>query len=200
MDMKTRVISFFCDVDNSTYYSEKAIEFNNKCCSLNIIHEVNQIESQGNWMLNCLSKPKFIITKLEQYKSPLIWMDIDTIIKQSFKDFDDCDCDVGFIRATDEMISIKASPIYFNYTKNSIELINDWINICEKAKINNTVELDHDALRYSVLPKHKDKLKIKTLSEQYFRQYLLNIEAPYSIKPNYIYNQIAETNKNRIPL
>lgn len=196
--MKTLIISFYCDIDSNNYYTTKALEFKNNCSSLNIINDVDCIVSQGNWMLNCLSKPKFIINKLHQYKCPIIWVDIDTILKQSFSDFDDCDCDVGFIRATDQMISIKASPIYFNYTQNSINLINDWVNVCENAKLNNLIELDHDALRYSVLPRHKDQLKIKVLSEQYFKQYLLNVEAPYSIKPDNIYNEIAKINRNRI--
>lgn len=195
--MITKIISFYSDIGDNTYYSDNAIKFKTQCEILNISYDIEEIQSHQNWMLNCLNKPKFIMDKINKYRCPIIWMDIDTILINAFSEFDNCDCDIGFIIATEKLISIKASPIYFNYTNNSIKLIQDWLNICENAQKNNLIELDHDALRYDVLLKHKDQLQMKILSEKYFQKYLLNQEAPYSLKPNNIYNKIANINNQR---
>lgn len=165
--MNTKLISFYCDIENKTYYSDCAKKLINACKMFNVSCDIEQIESSNNYMINCLRKPKFILNKLEHYKCPLIWMDADTEFRQPFNDFDNCDADLGFCSHTGNIEGIKASPVYFNYTQKCLSLVKDWVEICEDAIANNKFDLDHDALKHKVIPKYNGNIKIKILSENY---------------------------------
>ena len=52
--METLVISYFCDVDGKTYYSDHAKRFHGECQKFHIPHEISNIVSQGNYQQNCL--------------------------------------------------------------------------------------------------------------------------------------------------
>jgi len=62
--MQTLVISYFCDVDGRTYYTDHAKRFKEECESFGIPYSIDHLESQGSYQNNCLIKPKFIYKKL----------------------------------------------------------------------------------------------------------------------------------------
>ena len=165
--MKTRIISFYSDFEQNKYYETRANLLKQKCIHFNILHDIVNLESRGSYMLNCLMKPKFIKNMMEKYKEPLIWIDCDTELRQPFSIFDNVEEDIGFATHTGTVEGIKASPIYFNYNKNFNFIIDAWIEQCENGLLNNNYELDHDALKHSVIPKIHDKIKIFLIKENY---------------------------------
>jgi hypothetical protein len=80
--MQTQVISYFCDVDERTYYSDHAKRFIEECTRFSMPYDVVHLESQGSYQSNCLIKPSFIYSKLMEHKKPLMWLDIDTYISK----------------------------------------------------------------------------------------------------------------------
>ena len=78
--MQTLVISYFCDVDGKTYYTDHAKRFQDECRTFGIPYSIDQLESQGSYQKNCLIKPKFIYKKLIENQKPVLWLDIDTFI------------------------------------------------------------------------------------------------------------------------
>ena len=155
--MKTKIISFYADLDKNTYYSDHARRLQETCIRFNISNDIVNLPSRGSYMLNCLAKPRFIKEMMKTHNCPLIWMDCDTNLKQPFTIFDDIKEDIGFATHTGSISGIKASPIFFNNTSNFTMIIDEWILACEEGLSSNGVELDHDALKHIVLPKiHKD--------------------------------------------
>jgi len=165
--MKTKIISFYSDLNGDNYYSNSAFKLQKMCDLFNIDYAIEELQSKGSYMLNCLQKPLFIKNMMEKYKCPLIWMDCDTNLLEPFDAFDDISEDIGFASHTGDIQGIKASPIYFNNTSNFNLIIDTWIRACEEGLRTNGVELDHDALKHVVLPQLKNNISVFIIEKNY---------------------------------
>jgi hypothetical protein len=202
--MKIKVISFYCDIENRTYYSDCSKNLKEKLDFFNINHEIKEIQSTGDYMLNCLKKPGFILDELLKNKCAVLWMDIDTDFRCPFSHFDEYNYDVGFCSDTGTIEGVKASPVAFNYTKNSIVFLERWKEECIKATNEKRVELDHDAIKYIILPELNGKIKIKILTENYIDfyngKYIKScLSRDFSTKRR-VHKKIQEINKYRVTL
>jgi hypothetical protein len=172
--MKTEIVSFYADVDGRTYYSDHAIRLMENCKRLNIPHDIRKLKSRGEYRLNCLIKPKFILAVMEEKKKPFVWMDVDSIIHQELTAYDELEdkCDVAFAyQAIPPNVPIqlpKASPIYLNYTPIAIEFIKFWVDKCEEnEKTSGQKVFDHEILMRQVLPEYLPKLRIGVFGINY---------------------------------
>lgn len=172
--MKTEIVSFYCDIDNRTYYSDHARRLRINCNENNIPHDIRELPSRGEYRLNCLAKPKFILSIMEEKKKPFVWLDVDSKIHAELLVFDEMETktDVAFAYSgypPDVDIRYpKASPIYINQTKNVYEFIKYWIHRCEVNETNQGKKLfDHEILMYEVLPVFLPKIKIGMLDISY---------------------------------
>lgn len=198
--MKTRIISFYADINNNNYYSNKAKDLIQKCKNFNLSFDIQELKSAGSYMLNCLMKPSFIKGMMKKYNEPLIWMDCDTDFKYPFEDFDNIDHDLGFTSHTGNISGIKASPLYFKNGDKFNLIIDLWIQACEDGLNKNNYELDHDALKHTVLPKiHKD-ISIFIINKNYNDycngKYISNGNS-YQPDKKEIHRKIQEINKKR---
>ena len=66
--MKTELISFYCDVGDCTYYSDHAFRIKEECFRLKLSHDFRKVRSENDYRLNCLRKPKYILSMLEEKK------------------------------------------------------------------------------------------------------------------------------------
>lgn len=172
--MKTEVVSFYCDVDNRTYYSDHSRRLRINCNENNIPHDVRELPSRGEYRLNCLAKPKFILDVLEEKKKPFIWLDVDSKIHAELSVFDDLEdkCDIAFayegFPPKVNPSTPKASPIYVTYKPIVIEFLNFWIAKCEEnIKTSGRKVFDHEILMFDVLPNYIQKLKMGMLNKAY---------------------------------
>jgi hypothetical protein len=172
--MKTEIVSFYCDIDDRTYYSDHARRFRINCNENNIPHDIRELPSRGEYRLNCLAKPKFILDIFQEKKKPFVWMDVDSLIHNELSVFDEMEgkVDLGFAYqlanpSTDPRFP-KASPIYFSYNELVEEFIKYWIEQCEEnEKGNGQKVFDHEILMGVVLPKFMNKLKLGCLPINY---------------------------------
>jgi len=173
--MKTELISFYSDIGTDTYYSDHAVRLKLQCESLNIPTDFRPLESKNDYRLNCLSKPKFILSMLEEKKKSLVWMDIDTEIHKELTVFDDIDegpGDLGFAYTAMNQSQInpyhpKASPIFLKYNESVLNFLNVWINECQKSIEKNESFFDHELLMFRVLPFMQNKIKVACLPIEY---------------------------------
>lgn len=149
--MTPMVISYYSDFSDNKYYENFANILIGKCKGFNLIYDINELQSRGNYGVNCLMKPEFILSKIKQYKKPLIWMDCDTNFREPFPHFNEVKEDIGMATHSGELDGIKASPLYFNYTKGAFRIIREWVVHCRACYDKGIVELDHDALKHYVL-------------------------------------------------
>jgi len=172
--MKTEIISFYCDIDNRTYYSDHARRFRINCNENNIPHDVRELKSRGEYRLNCLAKPKFILDILNEKKKPIVWMDVDSIIHNELSVFDTLQdkCDMAFAyQSIDPSKSIntpKASPIYVTYSPIVLEFLSYWVERCEENLRDQTIKVfDHEILMFHVLPVFLPRMRIAALPINY---------------------------------
>jgi hypothetical protein len=172
--MKTEIVSFYCDIDNRTYYSDHARRLRINCNENNIPHDVRELPSRGEYRLNCLAKPKFILSVLQEKQRPFVWMDVDSRIHAELKVFDDLEgkCDLAFAYqgnppGVNPNIP-KASPIYITYSQIVIDFLKYWIERCEFNEKNTAQKVfDHEILMGEVLPLFVPKIRLAMLGHAY---------------------------------
>ena len=168
--MQTQVISYFCDVDDKTYYSDHAKRFIEECTRFSLPYDVVHLESQGSYQSNCLIKPSFIYSKLMEHKKPLMWLDIDTYICKppiAFENLSTLGVNIA-VASTDvnNLVRIKASPIWFNYNVDTLQFVKTWIDECQKVKAAKGNLFDHETFLHC-LGKYLKEKKIAILGEEY---------------------------------
>jgi len=82
-----KLISFYCDVDKTTYYSDKAIELKSKCEKIGVDHLIIEKKFGDTWIDNVKAKPIFLRQMLETLNEDFIWLDVDADILKKV-DFD----------------------------------------------------------------------------------------------------------------
>jgi hypothetical protein len=172
--MKTEVVSFYADIDGRTYYSDHSRRLRINCNENNIPHDIRELPSRGEYRLNCLAKPKFLLSILEEKKKPFIWLDVDSLIHAELTVFDElgAKCDVAFAyQGFPPQVNVnhpKASPIYLTYKPIVIEFLKFWIDRCEFNELNHgTKVFDHEILMGAVLPTYASKMQIGMLGMPY---------------------------------
>ena len=172
--MQTEIVSFYCDIDDRTYYSDHARRFRINCNENDIPHDIRELKSRGEYRLNCLAKPKFILDILLEKKKPFVWMDVDSIIHNELSVFDELEdkCDIAFAyQGLPPHINYnlpKASPIYFTYRDIVIEFLKYWIDQCEENERTSGVKVfDHEILMARVFPEFSPRLRIGALGINY---------------------------------
>jgi|TARA_Y100000034_G_scaffold136704_1_gene215044 hypothetical protein len=166
--MKTPLISFYSDIEETTYYSEHASRIIKECEELEIPYDIQKKESLGSYQLNCLSKPQYILDKMEELNCPVLWMDIDSKIHKPLDIYDDFDESVDVIVATanGRLSGMKASPLYFGNTEKSKEFIKAWISTTKDILENGVGVFDHEPL-FSLIPMFINKMNIQYVGPQY---------------------------------
>jgi len=155
------IISFYSDPINSNYYMQNYKRLKTELDTISLPYHIEHLQTQKNYMENCLQKPRFILEKIQQLNTPVLWMDIDCIIKEFPHDFINNDYDICVSirerRVTKEIIP-ESCFVYFNNTKESINFIEDWVTASERA----TRDLDHLIMidLYNYYKKYKT-IKIK---------------------------------------
>jgi hypothetical protein len=152
--MKTPLVTFFADVDGRTYYSDHAKRFIKNCRDLDMPFILRELKSKGDYRMNCLSKPKFILDMMMEINVPFVWMDVDSIMHKQLNVFDDLvpNCDIGMAfpkipTKDDPSIALpKASPIFINNTAAAIQFVRDWVDMADQVKKQGTPIFDHEIL------------------------------------------------------
>ena len=145
-NMSYKVISFHTEPHSaSTYYTKCAQKFKENCVNIGVDHEIDQVPSRGDYYKNTRFKPKYILNKLNELKTDVLWVDIDCEIVKLPNIPDD---NIVFVGRNDSRLSrhlmVHSYAIYFKYCESNISFINDWIKKCDhptQRKVG-----DHDLL------------------------------------------------------
>jgi hypothetical protein len=161
-------ISFVSDPIGSNFYSSRVPSLLSKLVDLGYDYIIRQYPSDRHYFQNCCFKPVFIKEIMEKYDKNLVWIDGDTNLKKSLDLFTlDQDYDVGLVSYTHDISSFVASPIFFRNTPQSKALIESWESHCTSQIENGICELDHDAIKHSIIPQFRSSLRIKLNNKDY---------------------------------
>lgn len=147
------------------YYERCSNNLKQLCEDLSIPIVIENIQSLGSYWKNTLQKPSFIIKKMEELKSDVIWIDVDTKINQYPECFKSWDTDIILATHTGNLHGIKASPIGIKYNEASIGFLKEWEKICISCINDSDIDLDHDILKYNLLENLVGKITIDIMKD-----------------------------------
>jgi hypothetical protein len=127
---------------------------------LDLSYEVWGIESLGSWQKNTQIKADFIKMMILKYKQPIAYIDADAVFHQYPELFDVISADFAahYHNYKKELLS---GTLFFNYTKMSLVLIDEWLKQNEK----NPNKWDQYTLQYT--HKNMSNLKFYQLPPEY---------------------------------
>ena len=157
------IISFISDPPNSNFYSSRVNSLVDKIESLGYDYIITHFENDREYHQNCCYKPHYILTNLLESGKNIIWIDGDTDLKNGLSDFTSIEkeYDIGLVTYTGDINGFVASPLYIRNNPQSVDLITSWRDHCQNEIESGRCELDHDALKHSILPQKKESIKIR---------------------------------------
>lgn len=72
-----KIVSFYCDIDGTNFYSENAIRLIDNCKKLKIDYYIVNKNYGNSWIDNVRAKPIFLLNMMENLKEDFIWLDVD---------------------------------------------------------------------------------------------------------------------------
>ena len=144
---KPIIVSYYTE---NTPYEKEAKDLIHSCQSLNLEHHIVPTPNLGSWSNNCCYKPKFLLNLLETLKRPLIWTDVDSIVRKAPTFFDTCKADIAAKIDHDLPLNDKSriltSTFFINHTQNAIALLKLWDTLSQKGLEQNPLYFDQSSL------------------------------------------------------
>ena len=158
--MTFTVISFYT---SEWKYPEYANNLKYDCRRLNLDYSIDSLSSHGDYVKNCNIKPKFILDKLHQLKSPVLWIDADgSLLKlpELLLIPEILHYDIAGNNPVNNTERIHVGSVWFNYTDSTLAFLDAWSN--------NVAHSIDDAAFNGTWKTFKDRLKLFVLPVEYF--------------------------------
>lgn len=121
----TTIISFYT---NDWTYPAHAERLKKECDAIGINSLIEELPTTGSYLKNTCMKPQFILDKLNEIKSPVLWVDVDGSIYKKPELIDMLDCDFAAKRMSAERSRTwHVGTMWFNYTPRMIHFLESWI-------------------------------------------------------------------------
>ena len=160
--MDFTVVSFYT---NDWLYPEYAQRLREDCDRLGLQHHIVEKSSTNRYVGNCQIKPFFVQECMEQFRSPIFWMDADgSILQRPEKLFDteNIDYDLVANRPINDHARIHVGSMLLNYTDPMREFVEVW---CESIRRKSPLD---DAAFNGTWDHYQDRLKVRFLPDNYF--------------------------------
>lgn len=160
--MDFTVVSFYT---NDWIYPDHAARLRDDCDRLALKHHIVERPSTNEYVGNCQIKPFFIRECMEEFKSPVFWMDADgSILQKPDRLFDDENSRYDLVanRPINDHTRIHVGSMLINYTDATRSFVDAWCDVIQRKR-----PLD-DAAFNSIWSQFKDTIKLKLLPDNYF--------------------------------
>jgi len=159
--MNLKVISYYCDVDESKYYEKSYHRLKEQLDTYGYDYHIEKLDSLGSYKENCRRKVDFIIDKFRQFDSNILWLDVDTILLKRMNRLEELNndgaqpVDILFASPIHDISGIKASPIWFKNNSKSRYFLKSWKAEVDKSRREGQENFDHEVMFNSVINGHK---------------------------------------------
>jgi hypothetical protein len=131
-----KIVSFYTEPEpDSNYYTKHGERLAKECEYFGLDYHIEELESRGDYWLNCQMKPNFILSCIEKFGMPLVWLDVDTKIDKVPNLEDLGQIDLGAFNFINGNLLMHSYCLYFN-GESSIDLLKDW-----KARTENPIKI-----------------------------------------------------------
>jgi hypothetical protein len=72
-----RLVSFYCDVDDSNFYRDSSVVLKKQCDDLGIDNLILEENFGNSWIDNVRAKPIFLLKMMNQINEDFFWLDVD---------------------------------------------------------------------------------------------------------------------------
>lgn len=130
-ESNSREVMFVSYYTKDTGYEEEAKKLISSLEKFNLPYDVEAVDNFGSWQSNTSYKAMFCKKMLEKHRKPIVFVDADAIIQQDpilFGALGDYDVAMHY-KDGKELLS---GTLYFNNTKLSRAVINEWIKEVKK--------------------------------------------------------------------
>ena len=152
----TTLISFYT---RDWQYPKHAERLKRECETVVMPYVIEELPSTGSYLKNTCLKPQFILDKIQELKSPVLWVDVDASLlwfpdTSYYKSF-------NYDFAAKKMPSERnrtwhVGTMWFNYTPNAIEFLEQWVkqtgNLSDESALEKTWQEFSHLLQAADLP------------------------------------------------
>ncbi|MEM7175286.1 MAG: putative nucleotide-diphospho-sugar transferase [Chlamydiota bacterium] len=164
------IISYYTQ---GTGYEREVKNLIASCQKLNIPCQIDSITSLGSWEENCCYKPRYILKKLDELSTPVLWVDADAVIVKRPTLFESMTADIA-LRVVDNLprnspSKMISGTVYFNQTAAAKTILHEWAAECQRMLEESQPEVwDQVALRNTL---YQSNATIYPLSRAYYMIY-----------------------------
>jgi len=159
--MKTKIVSFYCDVGKSTFYSDCAKRMIARCKKLGLSYYIKERNYGKTWIDNVRAKPVFLLETFKELREPFLWVDIDCDIMQPIPSIDKLNCDLASAPKHGKSMIIHDAVHYVGTSQVTLKLLKLWKRRCTT----NPVGGSHRILNRIIVRKEVPNLRFKFLSD-----------------------------------
>lgn len=164
--------TIICYYTLETAYETQVEKLIDSCKTFNLPYSIDGIPNLGSWERNCCYKPKYILQKLSELKSPVLWIDADAEIVEKPTLFENFSPDIA-LRIVENVpdnhpSKMISGTVYVNHTPSAFDILRAWDFECERLLQTETNVWDQIALRNVLL---KSQANIYGLSQAYYMVY-----------------------------
>ena len=164
------IVSYYT---KNTGYEEEIKNLIASCKKFNLGWDIVGIESRGRWDANCCYKPRFLLEKLKEHQTPLVWMDADAVFLKKPTLFQTLTCDMALRIAPDlpedhpsKMIT---GTLFLQNRPPVFEIMKLWDSECTQMLKGEVEVWDQIALKQAL--SKGPSLKISPLPDPYYMIY-----------------------------
>lgn len=127
------IISFYTQ---DTLYEDEVQNLIASCEKFQLETAIEGVPSFGSWELNCAYKPFFIMKKMQELQTPLLWVDADAVFLKEPEILEEFQSDFS-VRINTELEEdhpsrVASGTVYINYTEPGIEIVLKWAEECRR--------------------------------------------------------------------
>jgi len=77
-----KLVSFYCDVDDSGFYKKNSIRLRKQCEDLGVPNLIVEENFGKDWIDNVRAKPEFLLKMMNSLDEDFFWLDVDCSINK----------------------------------------------------------------------------------------------------------------------
>jgi hypothetical protein len=183
-------ISFFT---KNTPYEKEAKDLESSLVWYHLPHKIYEMENTGSWEKNCQLKAKVIRLALDEFITPIVWVDSDARVVRDPVFFNNLECDISmyYLKTSYNPNELLSGTLYLANNGKVISLIDQWI------ELNNT-NSQWDQKNLQVVLEKRADLKKRPLPGEYIKIDKFDRHQPGISNPSIIHYQASRKNKKVI--
>ena len=144
------LIAYYADPPGTKYYSRCADRLRKACHMFHLDYSILPLAT-GTWERNVARKPGFIAACLEELEKPVLYVDVDTLLRREPKELHEVEGSIGLARNYfNRRFPMVASVLYLQPDAVAKELLRRWDLLLAASRHRKLPFGDHSLLNFAI--------------------------------------------------